>query len=83
MFFKPLPSFDLQLWVGAAKAVDGLFAIADNEHTAALLRGNFLHQRLQQPPLRRIGILKLVYQDMLDTRRQSVLYPVATVVRLG
>ena len=65
---------DLRL--GAAKAINALFGITDDEN-AGCIAGAAVAAKpcVKGLPLQRIGILKLVDQQMPDARVQPLLHP--------
>src|SRR3569623_17538 len=66
-----------ELRSGAAEAIYRLLAVSHQKDAArafALGRRQLLQQRKQEMPLRRIGILKLVDQDVIDTLDELVLH---------
>src|SRR5690348_5114522 len=78
-----LPRRPESLRVGALEAVDRLLEVADHEERPAPLLGLaraaeiFLDQLLDDFPLRRISVLRLVDQDMVDLPTELVADPVA------
>ena len=67
-----------QVRIGTPEAIDGLFLITNQKHAAVTLRvarGHFLKQRQQQPPLRRVGVLKFIDQQVVDSLIEFVLHP--------
>ena len=69
-------------WFGAAKAVDALLRVTDDEHArrplaagAAARAGIGAQPRMQRVPLQRAGVLKLVDQHVADARIEPLLHP--------
>ena len=65
------------LRLGAAKAVNTLFGVAHNEHAGRLAPGPGVAAEPgpQRLPLQRVGVLKLVNQQVFDARIQALLHP--------
>ena len=71
----------IDLRIGALKAEDRLFEIADHEQAAELVTlaapGKiFLHQRADHLPLQQVGILRLINQHMIDAAVELEAHPV-------
>src|SRR3546814_9411842 len=82
---EPLPRLIELARIGALKAEDRLLEIADREDGApqparALAREELLRQSGRNGPLRAVGVLRLVDQDMIQLLVQLVAHPCAHAV---
>jgi len=70
---------DKDLRLGAAKAVDALLGVAHDEHAGcgrAAARARIARQPgMQRLPLQRVGVLKLIDQQVANARIQPLLHP--------
>ena len=71
----------IDLRIGALKAEDRLFEIADHEQAAELVTlaapGKiFLHQRADHLPLQQVGILRLINQHVIDAAVELEAHPI-------
>ena len=74
-----------QFRLGAAEAVDALLGVADDERAAPAARitgRHLLQQWQQQAPLRGIGVLEFIEQQVVDLLIELVTHPVGAAVTL-
>ena len=64
---EPVAELEQPAHLGAAEGVDGLVRVADDDEVAAVAG-----ERLQQPLLRRVGVLVLVDDDQVVPRAQRL-----------